>query len=230
MQRRQTGACVCPAAERARGTAPACTVRVGTHSQLTGKTTKLNMHVHARRSVSCLSRASCFHSLRPTEASGHFPPNTRKRKLVLGLKLVRLSEFRVFLRRFLGSSCTLLEQIPTGFCAVFNGSRRCTDAAGGGARLVGGGCDWEPLLFSVGDRSSTVVRLCCGRSAHFDCVSLRLGAKRERTVSSSPLAELILLWVLQKHGAETRGGPLRPPARSARFPHHHTLPSAKTLL
>lgn len=145
MQRRQTGACVCPAAERARGTAPACTVRVGTHSQLTGKTTKLNMHVHARRSVSCLSRASCFHSLRPTEASGHFPPNTRKRKLVLGLKLVRLSEFRVFLRRFLGSSCTLLEQIPTGFCAVFNGSRRCTDAAGGecvwwGAAVIGSRC------------------------------------------------------------------------------------------
>lgn len=39
---------------------------------------------------------------------------------------------------------------------------------------------------------------------HFDCVSLRLGGKHEWTVSSSPLGELILLWVLQKHGAEAR--------------------------
>lgn len=96
--------------------------------------------------------------------------------------------------------------------------------------LVGDCCVWEPLLFSVGGRSSTVVRLCCGRSAHFDCVSLRLGAKRDWTVSSSPLAELILLWVLQKHGAERRGGPLGPPPRSRCFPPHHTPPSAKTLL
>lgn len=65
------------------------------------------------------------------------------------------------------------------------------------------------LLFFVSFRSSH----CCGLvvrptslCVHFElCVSLRLGGKHEWTVSSSPFAELILLWVHQKHRAVTQG-------------------------